>query len=305
MDSRVIATPIHRKSDLKRIMSSIEEAGSAVVLHPLKSKEAELVLEKYYFNETMSSVVYPDSSQIYSLQRDGEVVLLTSIGKINKTTALNIASAYISSGKKKNFFIPIDLPFEKCFGNKNNYLISGKEFTDISFYKDQPVKDSLLLNGTIYCVTESGEVIYSDYHKISFKKLKINHGNTVSSDDKGNLIIGCQDGVYTLKEANQENVIKLPPSDGCNIFEAGFADQTLIVVENKTVVKSYRQDNGDWSLIAEYSLLDNSKLSIQGNSAFFGGLLMVISNNNDIIDNISFLSIPDLKILKHSRYAQI
>lgn len=305
MDSRIIATPIHRKSDLKRVMSDIEEAGSAVVLHPLKSKEAELILEKYYFNEMMSSVVYPDSSQIYSLQRDGEVILITSIGKINKTTALNIASAYMSSGKKKNFFIPIDLPFEKCFGNKNAYLISGKELTDISCYKDQLVKDSLLLNGTIYCVTESGEVIYSDCHKISFKKLKINNVNTVSSDDKGNLIIGCQDGVYTLKEANQEEVIKLPPSNGCNIFETGFVDQTLIVVENKTVVKSYKQNKDDWSLIAEYSLLDNSKLSIQGNSTFFGGLLMVISNNNDIIDNINFLSIPDLKILKHSRHAQI
>ena len=109
MDSRVVVTPIHRKTDLKKVMSSIEEVGSAAVLHPLKSKEAELVLEKYYFNEMMSSVDYPDSSQIYSLQRDGEIILLISIGKINKTIALNIASAYTSSGMKKNFFVPIGL----------------------------------------------------------------------------------------------------------------------------------------------------------------------------------------------------
>lgn len=305
MDSRVVVTPIHRKTDLKKVMSSIEEVGSAAVLHPLKSKEAELVLEKYYFNEMMSSVDYPDSSQIYSLQRDGEIILLISIGKINKTIALNIASAYTSSGMKKNFFVPIDLPFEKCFGNKNAYLISGKELVDISFYEEQPIKDSLLLNGIIYCVTASGELIYSDSRNISFEKLEVSNVNALSSDDKGNLIIGCRDGVYTLKEVNSKDVVKLSPSDGHDIFEAGFTDQTLIVVEDKTVVKSYKYDEDDWSLIAEYSLPDNSKLSIQGNSLFFGGLLMVTSNNNDIIDNISFLSVPDLKILKHSRHAQI
>jgi len=50
MNQRVSVIPVKRKSDLKKVMSGMETAGSAVIINPLQANNAELAVETYFFN---------------------------------------------------------------------------------------------------------------------------------------------------------------------------------------------------------------------------------------------------------------
>jgi len=145
MNQRVSVIPVKRKSDLKKVMSGMETAGSAVIINPLQANNAELAVETYFFNEALSSSVYPDSVPLVKIQRNGETVLVLTGGKVSKAVIENIAVAYYSSSSTSNFFIPVEIPFEHFYNNKNIYLYHGKTVKEVHLTCNRYEMESELL----------------------------------------------------------------------------------------------------------------------------------------------------------------
>lgn len=304
MNSRVTTISVKRKSDLKKFMQKIEEVGSAIIVNPTQAKKAELVVEKYYFNQAMSSTYYPDSVPILSIQRKNETVLITTLGKVSKTVIQNLAHSYYSAKTTKNFFIPVDVSFDKFYNEKNVYLVNKDEVTDISEIEGSKIKDGLISDNAINLVSSEGTIFVSDFSELKWKKIELGSINTIALSNDNTLYAGTGNGVYLI-DCNEDSCSsKLEGVKGSNVFDIGFVDNYMIVTEDKKEIKTYIKTNGDWELSSEYKDDKDRMLSIKGYSEIFGGALMITASSAGLIDKIRFLSIPKLKILQHSRYVQ-
>lgn len=304
MNQRVSVIPVKRKSDLKKVMSGMETAGSAVIINPLQANNAELAVETYFFNEALSSSVYPDSVPLIKLQRIGETVLILAGGKVSKAVIENIAVAYYSSSSTSNFFIPVEIPFEHFYNTKNIYLYHAKTVIDLSTINGKTVKDAQLSDNRIYVINEDKEVLIADLNSQNWQLLPIKNANTLTVNSQNEVYIATDDGVYNSDISAESGFQKLDLAIDSKIYDVGVVGDVLILSEDKHIIKSAVKDNGKWQITGNYSCLDKTKLFLIGYSDFFGGLAMVTADKKDFVDTMKFLTIPGLKELQHPRHVR-
>ena len=304
MNSSINIVPTHKKKELKKIMGKIDETGTAIIVNPTREREAELVMEKYYFNQDMSSNDYPDSCPIMNIQRQKEAVMITTLGKTNKNVVQNIATAYYSSGKYKSFFIPVDIDFDHYYSKKHIYLFNGKQVVEFTNISGLQVISAVLGTDNVYLVTECGKFYVTDHMKKEITEVELNKVNTVNLHTDNTLVLGTKNGVYigNGNEVKELKRIEIPELD--DVYDVLHHEDILILTDNQKKVKSFAKDK-DFSLLHSFNFPEERKISIKGISDFFGGVLAVSAGDDNLIDTIKFLTLPELKILKHARHAQI
>lgn len=304
MNQRVSVISVKRKSDLKKVMSGMETAGSAVIINPLQANNAELAVETYFFNEALSSSVYPDSVPLIKIQRIGETVLILTGGKVSKAVIENIAIAYYSSNSTSNFFIPVEIPFEHFYSTKNIYLYHGKTVIDLSTVKDKAVKDAQLTSDRIFIINEDKQLLVSDLNSTEWNLLPIENANTLTVNSNNEIFIATDNGIYHSENSEVTGYKKLDLGLNNKIYDVGVIGNVLILSEDKHTIRSAVRDNGKWEMTGNYSSMDKNKLFLIGYSDFFGGIAMVTADNKDFVDSMKFLTIPGLKELQHPRHVR-
>lgn len=304
MNQRVSVIPVKRKSDLKKVMSGMETIGSAVIINPLQANNAELALETYFFNQALSSSVYPDSVPIIKIQRSGETVLIMTGGKVSKSVIENIAVAYFSSNSTSNFFIPVEVPFDHFYSVKNVYLYHARTVHDLSCVNGKALKDAQLTDNRLYVITEDQQVMAAELAGLNWQQLPVEKANTLTINEKNEIYIATDNGVYHSENHGSNSYAKLDLGVNSKVYDVGVVGDVLVLSQDKNVIKAAVRDNGGWKITGDYSSPDKNKLLLIGYSDFFGGMAMVTADKKDFVDTMKFLTVPGLKELQHPRHVR-
>ncbi|MBN1969008.1 MAG: hypothetical protein JXR48_18885 [Candidatus Delongbacteria bacterium] len=298
MSSDIVKVLVSKKNELKKFMSKIEEVGSAVIFNPLKLSDSELVTERYIFNKPLSSINDPNAVPIINFQRSGENVVMTTLGKVGKSVVSNLTSAYISSPSNFNFFIPVDVEFKSYFSEKNIYLKNKKEVFDLSNDFPEGLTGSRIHNNNIYVVTTGRDIYYSKLSQLQWIKIELYKVNTISIGDDNRLYSATENGVFVIDE-NKIEEFKIPSA--INIHEVLLHENKILLnIQRKKIISYEISDDGKEHL-SEYNVQEGREISLKGCSNFFGGVLTITSNPIGRIDNVSFLTIPSLKVMEHPK----